>query len=237
MARERIDRMGKALDWLRSGHECVTFSDHASPGRYVRFQWQGTSATLFAEVASGQLESDAATRPCDDPQVVQFLTELGFTIPVPELAEPSNFVRADVRGWSCDLAILADRILVQALKVAPDFDLEIAYTNVANAAVTGVSIEGRPEEREMKVVDEEGAGGTSLKPWQAVLPPGHNCRTDDLAYESVGEWYEAHRGRVPIQTAAGLTKYMREHKCSFAEAFEALSRPGGPMILIETEAD
>lgn len=47
------------------------------------------------------------------------------------------------------------------------------------------------------------------------LPPGHRCRVDDLAYTSVGSWWADHRGRVPIQAAAGLDRY------------------GGPIILIE----
>ena len=69
----------------------------------------------------------------------------------------------------------------------------------------------------------------------ATLPPGHRCRVDDLAYASVGDWYDEHHGRVPIQAAAGLDRYIRLHGCTFAEAFKALSGPGGPMILIERE--
>jgi hypothetical protein len=70
-------------------------------------------------------------------------------------------------------------------------------------------------------------------PSRGNLPPGHSCRTDDLQYESVGAWYEDHRGRVPIQAAQGLDRYVRSHGCSFAEAFQALRAPSGPMILLD----
>jgi hypothetical protein len=66
-----------------------------------------------------------------------------------------------------------------------------------------------------------------------VLPPGHRCRTDDLAYETVGAWFDDHQGRVPIQAAAGLDRYIRTHGCTFAEAFAALTGRRGPIILIE----
>ena len=67
----------------------------------------------------------------------------------------------------------------------------------------------------------------------ATLPPGHRCRVDDLAYTSVGDWFADHRGRMPIQAAAGLDRYMKAHGCTFAEAFAVLTGPGGPLILIE----
>jgi len=65
------------------------------------------------------------------------------------------------------------------------------------------------------------------------LPAGHRCRVDDLAYTSVSVWWNHHRGRVPIQAAAGLSRYMRDHDCTFAEAWTVLTGPGGPIILIE----
>ena len=67
------------------------------------------------------------------------------------------------------------------------------------------------------------------------LPPGHRCRVDDLAYESVSDWFNDHRGRVPIQAAAGLDRYIKATGATFAEAFAALSGNGGPIILIEAE--
>lgn len=71
-------------------------------------------------------------------------------------------------------------------------------------------------------------------PARGNLPPGHRCRVDDLGYQSVSTWFEGHRGRVPIQAAAGLDRYIRNHGCTFAEAFTALTN-GGPIILIEPE--
>ena len=67
------------------------------------------------------------------------------------------------------------------------------------------------------------------------LPPGHRCRVDDLAYTSVSDWYNDHHGRVPIQAAAGLDRYMRATDATFAEAFVALSRKGGPLMVLEEE--
>jgi hypothetical protein len=67
------------------------------------------------------------------------------------------------------------------------------------------------------------------------LPPEHHCRVDDLAYTTVGEWFEDHHGRVPIHAAAGLSRYMKVHGCTFAEAYTALTAPGGPIILIDEE--
>lgn len=67
------------------------------------------------------------------------------------------------------------------------------------------------------------------------LPSEHRCRVDDLAYMTVSEWFEDHHGRVPIQAAVGLSRYMKAHGCTFAEAWTALIGPKGPIILIEHE--
>ena len=74
-----------------------------------------------------------------------------------------------------------------------------------------------------------------LKPnsFGRVLPRDHHCRTDDLAYTDVDSWWQDHQGRVPIQAAAGLSNYRRAHGCSFAEAWIALTAPGGPIILLD----
>jgi hypothetical protein len=63
----------------------------------------------------------------------------------------------------------------------------------------------------------------------------YRCRVDDLAYTTVSDWYNDHHGRVPIQAAAGLDRYMKAKGCTLAEAFAALSGTGGPIILIEKE--
>ena len=70
----------------------------------------------------------------------------------------------------------------------------------------------------------------SLPP--GVLPPGHNCRVDDLAYPDVHAWYRDHRGHVPVQAAGALDARIRATGCTFAEAFEALLSPRGPIVLI-----
>jgi hypothetical protein len=70
---------------------------------------------------------------------------------------------------------------------------------------------------------------------QGSLSPGHRCRVDDLAYESISDWWRDHQGRVPIQAAAGLDRYMKATGSTFAQAFAALSGKGGPIILIEDE--
>ena len=74
-------------------------------------------------------------------------------------------------------------------------------------------------------------GGRLLAP--ATLPVGHRCRSDDLAYTDVGTWYRDHVGRVPVQAAVALERYMRSHDATFAEAFRALTGRGGPIILLD----
>jgi hypothetical protein len=75
----------------------------------------------------------------------------------------------------------------------------------------------------------------SIERTPGSLPPGHRCRVDDLAYETVSDWFNDHHGRVPIQAAAGLDRYIKATEATFAEAFTALSGKGGPIILIEQE--
>ena len=75
----------------------------------------------------------------------------------------------------------------------------------------------------------------SIERTPGSLPPGHRCRTDDLAYTSVSDWFNDHHGRVPIQAAAGLDRYMKRTGATFAEAFMALTGERGPIILIEDE--
>jgi len=74
----------------------------------------------------------------------------------------------------------------------------------------------------------------------------HVCRRDDPGYTSVGEWYEDHRGRVPIQAAQALSQLVRERHASFADAFRTLVDAAdafrtlvdaGALILIEDEAE
>jgi hypothetical protein len=77
----------------------------------------------------------------------------------------------------------------------------------------------------------------SIERTPGSLPPGHRCRVDDLAYETVSDWFNDHHGRVPIQAAAGLDRYIKATGSTFAEAFTALSSKGGPIILIEPQSE
>ena len=70
------------------------------------------------------------------------------------------------------------------------------------------------------------------KPELPPLGPDHVCRRDDPAYDSVGAWYDAHRGRVPIQAAAALDRLVRDCGLTFAEAFLTLV-DGGALILLD----
>jgi hypothetical protein len=63
------------------------------------------------------------------------------------------------------------------------------------------------------------------------LGPDHVCRRDDPGYDSVGAWYEAHRGRVPIQAAMALDRLVRDRGLTFAEAFRALVDRGALILL------
>jgi hypothetical protein len=75
----------------------------------------------------------------------------------------------------------------------------------------------------------------SIERTPGSLPPGHRCRVDDRAYASVSDWFHDHHGRVPIQAAAGLDRYIRATGSTFAEAFAALSAKWAPIILIDDE--
>ena len=76
---------------------------------------------------------------------------------------------------------------------------------------------------------------SSLERTPGSLLPGHRCRVDNLAYASVSDWFKDHHGRVPIQAAAGLDRYIKATGSTFAEAFTALSGKRGPIILIDEE--
>ena len=51
-----------------------------------------------------------------------------------------------------------------------------------------------------------------------VLARDHRCRTDDLAYPTVGAWWADHQGRVPIQAVAGLEILRSLHGVQIARA-------------------
>jgi hypothetical protein len=72
-------------------------------------------------------------------------------------------------------------------------------------------------------------------PFGRTLPADHRCRTDDLTYSTVTDWYDDHAGRVPLEVPRALAANMKARGCSFAEAFAMLTGPSGPVILIEDE--
>lgn len=65
----------------------------------------------------------------------------------------------------------------------------------------------------------------------------HDCRVDDLRYESLDAWWRDHQGRVPIQAAEALDRDVRRHRGSFGEAFAALTGHRGPIVLINDAAN
>jgi len=69
------------------------------------------------------------------------------------------------------------------------------------------------------------------RPEPPPLGPDHVCRRDDPNYDSVGAWYEAHRGRVPIQAALALDRLIRHRGLPFGEAFRTLVDRGALILL------
>jgi hypothetical protein len=59
---------------------------------------------------------------------------------------------------------------------------------------------------------------------------------DPLTYTSVSEWFRDYQGRVPIQMAHGLDRYMQRTGATFAEAYAAL-RGAGAIIELEYPED
>jgi len=53
-------------------------------------------------------------------------------------------------------------------------------------------------------------------------------------YTTVGEWFRDYQGFVPIQLAAGLDRYMRNHDVTFREAYRALLKSGAIIPLVSS---
>ena len=49
---------------------------------------------------------------------------------------------------------------------------------------------------------------------------------DVSKYQTVGEWYAEHRGRVPIQMAAALDTLMKDESLTFPDAYARLVAAG-----------
>jgi hypothetical protein len=74
------------------------------------------------------------------------------------------------------------------------------------------------------------------EPYARSLPPGHRCRVDDLAYDSVSDWYRDHIGHVPVQAAAALGRLTHGDGTSFPDAYRLLLKRGA-IILSDPAAD
>jgi hypothetical protein len=243
MPEERDDRQGEnQLDaWERalshvveSGHDpaTVVFKREDRRGEYVQFYLH--NQLFHGEVGSREWGSDGHPLP---PEAVRRLAALGY---LQTDAHP-NYVRDGLPPDPVGLAKLALDLFRAAYDVPQDVPVKITV-NLDPEAHTRSAAQRAEESRaatESETSPEShGPDDTTrrprrpLQPWQAVLPPGHICRIDDLAYQSVGEWYEAHRGRVPVQAAGWLSAYMKTHNCSFAAAFAAATGHRGPLILI-----
>jgi hypothetical protein len=71
-------------------------------------------------------------------------------------------------------------------------------------------------------------GMPSIERTPGSSPPGHHCRVDDLANTSVPDLSAKYRGRVPIQVAAGLDRYMKATGCTFGRGPHDSDRQGRP---------
>lgn len=214
------------------GPAFVVFTRADRTDEYVQFYLH--DHLFHGEVGSQEWGSDGRPLP---PEAGQRLAELGY---LQTDAHP-NYVRDGLPPDPVALAQLTRALFRAAYEVPEEFSVRITV-NLDPEAHTRSAAERAEESRAAANTETSGesegsddAAGPSrrpLQPWQAVLPPGHICRIDDLAYQSVGEWFEAHKGRVPVQAAGWLGGYMKEHQCTFAEAFAAATGQGGPMIMI-----
>ena len=211
----------------------VVFKRTDRRDEYVQFYLH--DHLFHGEVGSREWGSDGRPLP---PQAVERLAALGF---LQTDANP-NYVRDGLPPDPKALAQLTLDLFRAAYDVPEGLVLRVSV-NLDPEAHTR-SAEERAEES-LRRGDSENSSASQgpdetktrrprpLQPWQAVLPPGHVCRIYDLAYQSVGEWFQAHRGRVPVQAAGWLRGYMKRHNCTFAEAFAAGTSPSGPIIMID----
>jgi hypothetical protein len=112
--------MRKAIDWLRSGHAYLVTHDHESLARSVMFRTQPEGARLDVVLAPGEHEALKAQL-ADDAEAMSFLTAHGFP------PRGADLVRIGLDDASYDLAISADGVLVNGLRAAPEYDLDIGY--------------------------------------------------------------------------------------------------------------
>jgi len=210
----------------------VVFTRADRADEYVQFYLH--HHLFHAEVGSREWGSEQRPLPSE---AVEGLSALGFVKTPVHL----NYVRDGLLPEPASLAQLTRSLFAAAYDAPVDFPVEIRVNldptgraeRAAEAATSG-QLSGRsgthPEGGHS--ASREHDSPHTLERWPAVLPEGHDCRIDDLAYETVQDWWDAHRGRVPIQAAAWLSRYMRTHNCTFAVAVAAATGTGGPLILV-----
>jgi len=111
---------------LRTGHRSVICCVHGSPERNLLFRAQPVGRLLDVVVAPGEGGAEVLARLSADPDGVGYLARQGFTT----MANDSGLVnplRVNLDESSYDLAILADGILVHALRASTAYELEIGY--------------------------------------------------------------------------------------------------------------
>jgi|GEM_PF-5246449 len=235
-SRNQVDAWEEALrQVVESGQDSsfVVFARADRADEYVQFYLH--NHLFHAEVGSREWGSDQ--RPLASEAVVR-LSAMGFI----KTPAHRNYLRDDLPPEPVSLAQLTLSIFAAAYDVPEEFPVEIRVNGyptgraerAAEAPKSGQSPgrSGTHSKGGHSISREHGSPPT-VEPWQAVLPEGHDCRVDDLAYNTVHDWWEAHRGRVPIQAAGWLSRYMRTHNCTFAVAFAAATGPGAPLILIK----
>jgi hypothetical protein len=66
---------------------------------------------------------------------------------------------------------------------------------------------------------------------------GYDGEMDVSKYKTVGEWYRAVRGRVPIQMPAGIQKLMDAEGLTFPEAYAKLVQCGAIIEIDEPSGE
>lgn len=109
---------------------------------------------------------------------------------------------------------------------------DVTADEIASSAACGVSRSGAGSD-EVDAIES----GCTMNGMTDDTPEARRARLrPPETYSTVGEWYADYRGFVPIQMAHGLSRYIKQHGCTFAEAYRAL-RERGAIIEIEQASD
>lgn len=235
-SRIQLDAWERALRYVVDSKQdpaTVVFEREDQRDEYVQFYLH--NHLFHGEVGSREWGSEGRPLP---PDVVERLATLGYR----QTDAHPDYVRDELPPDPVALARLTLDLFSAAYDVPEEFPVKVtvnldpeahARTAAQRFEESRPAADGDASPESQGPTDTPGPRRRPLQPWQAVQPPGHICRIDDLAYESVDAWYEAHKGRMPIQAAGWLSGYIKKHNCSFALAFAAGTGPGGPIILID----